>query len=123
MLPALIQTAATPSDPAKTAQVPLYCGRTKIFMTDSMVNWLGDELRVPAASAGPPQGAEEEAKHLTRLPFPARDSGMWACPDAGAVCQMHPVWLEATPAPEAGETEAGRHAHPGRWVGLIPYDR
>lgn len=45
-LPALIQTATTPSDPAKTAQIPLYCGRTKIFMTDSMVNWLGGELQV-----------------------------------------------------------------------------
>lgn len=40
VLPALIQTAATPSDPAKTAQVPLYCGRTKIFMTDSMLEIL-----------------------------------------------------------------------------------
>lgn len=39
-LPALIQTATTPSDPAKTAQIPLYCGRTKIFMTDSMLELL-----------------------------------------------------------------------------------
>lgn len=37
-LPAFIQTATTPSDPAKTTQIPLYCGKTKIFMTDSMVN-------------------------------------------------------------------------------------
>lgn len=44
-LPALIQTAATPSDPAKNTQIPLYCGRTKIFMTDSMVNWLGMNYR------------------------------------------------------------------------------
>ncbi|XP_031206887.1 unconventional myosin-XIX isoform X2 [Mastomys coucha] len=39
-LPALIQAAATPSDPAKTTQIPLYCGRTKIFMTDSMLELL-----------------------------------------------------------------------------------
>ncbi|ERE68599.1 myosin-XIX [Cricetulus griseus] len=39
-LPALIQTATTPSDPAETTQVPLYCGRTKIFMTDSMLELL-----------------------------------------------------------------------------------
>ncbi|KAL6059075.1 hypothetical protein STEG23_024068, partial [Scotinomys teguina] len=39
-LPALIQTASTPGDPARTTQVPLYCGRTKIFMTDSMLELL-----------------------------------------------------------------------------------
>ncbi|XP_038185066.1 unconventional myosin-XIX isoform X3 [Arvicola amphibius] len=39
-LPALIQTATTPSDPTETTQVPLYCGRTKIFMTDSMLELL-----------------------------------------------------------------------------------
>ncbi|XP_059127389.1 unconventional myosin-XIX isoform X1 [Peromyscus eremicus] len=39
-LPALIQTASTPGDPAETTQVPLYCGRTKIFMTDSMLELL-----------------------------------------------------------------------------------
>ncbi|XP_055475758.1 unconventional myosin-XIX isoform X2 [Psammomys obesus] len=39
-LPALIQTAPTPSDPAKATQIPLYCGRTKIFMTDSMLELL-----------------------------------------------------------------------------------
>nr|XP_048302685.1 unconventional myosin-XIX isoform X1 [Myodes glareolus]XP_048302686.1 unconventional myosin-XIX isoform X1 [Myodes glareolus]XP_048302687.1 unconventional myosin-XIX isoform X1 [Myodes glareolus]XP_048302688.1 unconventional myosin-XIX isoform X1 [Myodes glareolus] len=39
-LPALIQTATTPSDSAETTQVPLYCGRTKIFMTDSMLELL-----------------------------------------------------------------------------------
>ncbi|XP_041521755.1 unconventional myosin-XIX isoform X2 [Microtus oregoni] len=39
-LPALIQTATPPSDPAETTQVPLYCGRTKIFMTDSMLELL-----------------------------------------------------------------------------------
>ncbi|XP_060243072.1 unconventional myosin-XIX isoform X2 [Meriones unguiculatus] len=39
-LPALIQTAPTPSDPAKATQIPLYCGRTKIFMTDCMLELL-----------------------------------------------------------------------------------
>ncbi|XP_036051798.1 unconventional myosin-XIX isoform X2 [Onychomys torridus] len=39
-LPALIQTASAPGDPAKATQVPLYCGRTKIFMTDSMLELL-----------------------------------------------------------------------------------
>uniref|UniRef100_A0A8C6RB00 Unconventional myosin-XIX n=1 Tax=Nannospalax galili TaxID=1026970 RepID=A0A8C6RB00_NANGA len=39
-LPALIRIAATPNDPAEATQVPLYCGRTKVFMTDSMLELL-----------------------------------------------------------------------------------
>ncbi|XP_023612602.1 unconventional myosin-XIX isoform X3 [Myotis lucifugus] len=39
--------------------------------------------------------------------------GTQACPGAGAVCPLHPGWLEATPASQAGEAEAGCCAHPG----------
>lgn len=59
-LPALIQTATTPSDPAETTQVPLYCGRTKIFMTDSMVNWLGCEIIGTSCKCRPSLGQGQE---------------------------------------------------------------
>lgn len=66
-------------------------------------------------SVGPPQEEEEERPHTsTESLLSARASGTWACPDAGAVCPLHPVWLEATPAPKAGEAEAGGRAHSSR---------
>uniref|UniRef100_A0ABI8A2B3 Myosin motor domain-containing protein n=1 Tax=Felis catus TaxID=9685 RepID=A0ABI8A2B3_FELCA len=39
-LPALTQAAATPGDPAEATPVPVHCGRTKVFMTDSMLELL-----------------------------------------------------------------------------------
>lgn len=39
-LPALTQTMATPRDPDGATSVPLYCGRTKVFMTDPMLELL-----------------------------------------------------------------------------------
>uniref|UniRef100_A0A8C5L0P2 Unconventional myosin-XIX n=1 Tax=Jaculus jaculus TaxID=51337 RepID=A0A8C5L0P2_JACJA len=39
-LPASIGTVATPGDPAEATPAPLYCGRTKVFMTDSMLELL-----------------------------------------------------------------------------------
>lgn len=67
-------------------------------------------------SVGPPQEEEEEERPHTSIDslLSARASGMWACPDARAVCPLHPVWLEATPAPKAGEAEAGGRDHSGR---------
>ncbi|XP_077601731.1 unconventional myosin-XIX isoform X1 [Crocuta crocuta] len=39
-LPALTQAAATPGDPAEATPAPVHCGRTKVFMTDSMLELL-----------------------------------------------------------------------------------
>nr|XP_055172920.1 unconventional myosin-XIX isoform X1 [Nyctereutes procyonoides]XP_055172929.1 unconventional myosin-XIX isoform X1 [Nyctereutes procyonoides] len=39
-LPALSQAAATLSDPAEATPAPVCCGRTKVFMTDSMLELL-----------------------------------------------------------------------------------
>ncbi|XP_022365663.1 unconventional myosin-XIX isoform X5 [Enhydra lutris kenyoni] len=39
-LPALTQAAATLGDPAKATPAPVHCGRTKVFMTDSMLELL-----------------------------------------------------------------------------------
>ncbi|XP_073902413.1 unconventional myosin-XIX isoform X3 [Castor canadensis] len=39
-LPTLTQTADTSDAPAETTPVPLHCGRTKVFMTDSMLELL-----------------------------------------------------------------------------------
>ncbi|KAK2508935.1 hypothetical protein MC885_011765 [Smutsia gigantea] len=44
-LPALPQAAATPDGPAKPTPAPVHCGRTKVFMTDSMVSWFGMRSR------------------------------------------------------------------------------
>ncbi|KAI5765856.1 MYO19 [Gulo gulo luscus] len=39
-LPALTRAAATLGDPAKATPAPVHCGRTKVFMTDSMLELL-----------------------------------------------------------------------------------
>lgn len=43
-LPALTGTAAAAIDSAEGTPAPLHCGRTKVFMTDFMVSWLGVRL-------------------------------------------------------------------------------
>ncbi|XP_042548906.1 unconventional myosin-XIX isoform X1 [Dipodomys spectabilis] len=39
-LPALMQTVTTHNDPAEATTVPVHCGRTKVFMTDSVLELL-----------------------------------------------------------------------------------
>ncbi|XP_077021158.1 unconventional myosin-XIX isoform X2 [Tamandua tetradactyla] len=40
ILPALTEAAATPGDPAEAMPAPVHCGRTKVFMTDAMLELL-----------------------------------------------------------------------------------
>lgn len=66
ILPTLTGTAATPVDSAEGTPAPLHCGRTKVFMTDFMVSWSGDEIMLAscglstAGQSGPSLGQWEE---------------------------------------------------------------
>lgn len=52
VVPVLTQATTTPGDTAEVTQVPVHCGRTKVFMTDSLVRLWG-------CGAGPDRGTEK----------------------------------------------------------------
>lgn len=73
--PALTQTAATAVQPADTMAASVHCGKTKVFMTNSVVSWSGDgepiSGRCTRSSTGQSDCSlgREGAEGLSRCPF------------------------------------------------------